>query len=301
MKKNTQKKNKIVSIALGLLLALVFVLPVEASEINAKNIVKLVNEARLEQGLKALRVNEKLMAVAQAKANDMAEQHYFAHTSPKGIDPWYWFGKIDYDYKYAGENLAINFTTAEAQQAAWMKSPTHKKNILNVNYQEIGVAVVAGEVNGKLGIIAVQEFGTLAHPEDKGKGKEVAPIEDKDFSEVEKFVPTVLSTGDQKVDQKVNEKLRKIGEQITAPKSNWTLADGAGDTFWLVLFGLIFLPIMIVQIVFAGKTVGVSWFRTILQNSGATAKIKNSQEYFRKLKVKDKGRRYVIRVRIAAA
>ena len=92
----------------------------------------------------------------------MIKNDYFAHTSPQGISPWYWYDKDNYDYKYAGENLAINFLKAEDQQKAWMDSPTHRKNIFNPNYQEIGVAVAAGEINNQTAIITVQEFGTLS-------------------------------------------------------------------------------------------------------------------------------------------
>jgi hypothetical protein len=134
--------------------------PVYASEITAKSVLVLVNKARQEKGLARLTENEKLDAAAQDKLKDMTEKKYFAHTSPAGIAPWYWFGKNNYDYKYAGENLAINFVTVENQHKAWMASPTHKKNILNSEFQEIGIAVGAGEINGETSIITVQEFGS---------------------------------------------------------------------------------------------------------------------------------------------
>jgi uncharacterized protein YkwD len=302
MKQNMQKLNRYALVSISLALALSFALPVSASEINPENVIKYVNEARAKEGLKALVVNEKLSAVATAKANDMVANHYFAHTSPAGLNPWHWFDKIGYDYKYAGENLAINFTTAEAQQAAWMKSPTHKKNILNVNYQEIGVAVAAGEVNGTLGIIAVQEFGTLAHPGAVNEKKDFAPAKDKAIPEEMKFMPTVLSTGDQKIDQKINqqidENLKKVGEQISGQKNNLPSAETASDFFWLVLFVVIILPIALVQIVFVGKFIGIPWFQEVLRKSYATARANGAREYFRKLKVKNYEKYQIIKVRV---
>jgi len=160
-----EKKQKIKYLAEILALVFVFfvcVTPVLASEITADNIIKYVNQSREQQGLAALTANAKLQAVAQDKLIDMIKNRYFSHTSPSGINPWHWFTKNGYDYQYAGENLAINFLTAEDEHKAWMNSPTHRKNILNSDYREIGVAVGAGEINGETSIIAVQEFGSLA-------------------------------------------------------------------------------------------------------------------------------------------
>ncbi|MFZ2226683.1 MAG: CAP domain-containing protein, partial [Candidatus Moraniibacteriota bacterium] len=213
MKKTTQKINSIALVIVSLMLTLGFVPMTWASEINAENVIRYVNEARSKEGLLELATSEKLTEVAKAKVNDMVTNHYFAHTSPAGLTPWHWFETVGYDYRYAGENLAINFITAESEQAAWMNSPTHRKNIMNVNYQEIGVAVAAGEVNGTLGIIAVQEFGTLTHPGAGSDKKDFAPVKDKALPDTTKFVPTVLSTGD----QKAGESLDKLGEKITAP------------------------------------------------------------------------------------
>ena len=140
----------------------VFAVPILASEINPGKVIQLVNIAREKEGLAPLSQSEALSKVANDKLNDMIENSYFAHTSPKGKTPWHWFERENYDYQFAGENLAINFTSAEEQQTAWMKSPTHRKNILNADYKEIGVAFGAGEIDGEMSLITVQEFGSRA-------------------------------------------------------------------------------------------------------------------------------------------
>ncbi|MFZ2885465.1 MAG: CAP domain-containing protein [Candidatus Moraniibacteriota bacterium] len=281
MKKTTQKINSIALVIVSLMLTLGFVPMTWASEINAENVIRYVNEARSKEGLLELATSEKLTEVAKAKVNDMVTNHYFAHTSPAGLTPWHWFETVGYDYRYAGENLAINFITAESEQAAWMNSPTHRKNIMNVNYQEIGVAVAAGEVNGTLGIIAVQEFGTLTHPGAGSDKKDFAPVKDKALPDTTKFVPTVLSTGD----QKAGESLDKLGEKITAPSGDWTMLDGVGSIFWLLLCVVAILPLMIVQLVSFGRLVNLP----------------KSREYFRKLKVRNHDKCRVIKVRVVGA
>jgi len=132
----------------------------QAIEIDPKNIVDLTNQTRIENGLDELFVNPVLNRIASKKAQHMINYHYFSHNSPEGTDPWHWFKEERYDYKYAGENLAINYRTAEEQHIAWMKSTTHKKNILNQKYKEIGIATASGYINNKPATITVQIFGT---------------------------------------------------------------------------------------------------------------------------------------------
>lgn len=162
--KNLRKLNKpaILIIVAFCFLILFPIQKVWASEITAKNVIQLINKERFSQGLDVLTENTVLDSAAQNKIGDMIKNDYFAHTSPGGVSPWHWIEKSGYDYKYAGENLAINFSSAEDQQRAWMTSSTHKKNILNPNYREIGVAVAEGRIDGETSIITVQLFGTRA-------------------------------------------------------------------------------------------------------------------------------------------
>ena len=175
---------------------MVLAFPAFGSDITVKKVIELVNIERQERNIASLSQNETLSRVAERKAKDMIEKNYFAHTSPEGKTPWHWFSKENYDYKYAGENLAINFVSAEKQMDAWMKSETHKKNILNQNFSEIGVAVAAGKIDEKEAIITVQEFGApTAVSADKTNGDKnmVIPEKANVLQEETKIVPTVLS------------------------------------------------------------------------------------------------------------
>jgi hypothetical protein len=148
----------------GLLLAL-FLLGeasalVQAADVTSGALLRLTNESRKQAGLPLLKQNDQLKQAAEAKAKDMFKNDYFAHTSPKGITPWYWIKQSGYQYGFAGENLAINYDNAESQHKAWMKSATHRANILNDKYQEIGIAVVAGKIDGKEALVTVQVFAS---------------------------------------------------------------------------------------------------------------------------------------------
>ncbi len=120
----------------------------------------LTNVEREKNNLNELVENPVLTQAAQMKAEDMASKSYFAHTSPEGKTPWYWFRQVGYSYSYAGENLAVNFTDSEDVTAAWMNSPTHKANIVGKSYTEVGTGIAVGTYQGREAIFVAQLYGT---------------------------------------------------------------------------------------------------------------------------------------------
>jgi uncharacterized protein YkwD len=128
--------------------------------ITSDRVVELVNESRLAHDMPIVAISRDLGAAASLKARDMFAKQYFAHNTPDGKMPWYWINLVGYEYVMAGENLAIHFTDALSQHTAWMESPLHRKNILNPEYRDIGVAVERGMFQGKETTIVVQFFGT---------------------------------------------------------------------------------------------------------------------------------------------
>ena len=135
---------------------------VAKATVSTGTVISLTNSARSSAGLSSLSSNSQLAAAAAAKAADMFQNQYFAHTSPQGKDPWYFINNAGYDFIYAGENLAIGYSDSAEVHSAWMNSPTHRANILNPNYREIGVAQVSGEYEGAQTTIVVQEFGSMS-------------------------------------------------------------------------------------------------------------------------------------------
>lgn len=85
---------------------------------------------------------------------------YWAHTSPTGRDPWSFIVESGYTYLFAGENLARDFGDSKGVVEAWMNSSSHKDNLLNSRYQDVGFAVVNGKYNGYETTLVVQMFGT---------------------------------------------------------------------------------------------------------------------------------------------
>ena len=125
-------------------------------------IVELTNDERADNNLPALKRNSVLDEAAKMKAQDMAKNEYFAHYSPTGVSPWHWFAEANYNFIHAGENLAIHFTDSSDVVDAWMESPTHRANIVNANYKEIGVGTAEGTYQGFKTVYVVQLFGAPA-------------------------------------------------------------------------------------------------------------------------------------------
>lgn len=129
------------------------------STIYPNLVATLSNKNRQNANLNTLTYNPKLEEAARLKAEDMMIKGYFAHVSPDGTTPWHWIKEAGYNYRYAGENLAINFSDSSDVTDAWMKSPSHRANILSSNFTEIGVATVKGFVAGRETVFVVEMFG----------------------------------------------------------------------------------------------------------------------------------------------
>jgi len=127
---------------------------------SSDQIVALTNGKRAQSGLAALSFNGQLSQAASAKAQDMYAADYWAHNSPSGKTPWSFISASGYRYLYAGENLARDFSDASSVVEAWMASPSHRSNILDDHFKEIGVAVASGDLEGREVILVVQMFGT---------------------------------------------------------------------------------------------------------------------------------------------
>jgi len=130
-----------------------------ASNVTIQEVVDITNQYRLERGLAELQTNSLLNEAAKQKAAHMFANNYWSHYSPDGTSPWWFFKNTGYFYTYAGENLARDFGDSKEVVEAWIASPTHKDNIVNQKYEEMGVAVVDGILNGEETTLVVQMFG----------------------------------------------------------------------------------------------------------------------------------------------
>lgn len=126
------------------------------AQVDVGEIVSLTNKVRTENRLSILTSNPKLTEAAQKKADDIFKNDYWAHVSPAGVTPWYWIKNTGYKYSSAGENLANGFKNSSDVINAWMRSPTHKQNLMSKSFCQTGVAVANGQLKGKQTTVVVQ-------------------------------------------------------------------------------------------------------------------------------------------------
>lgn len=108
---------------------------------GTSEVVALSNQYRTNAGLSALTTNPALISSAQAKADHMASNAYFAHDGPDGTTPWSFFTTQGYDYISAGENLALSNQSASSVVDGWYNSPGHRANMMNLDFTEVGYGI----------------------------------------------------------------------------------------------------------------------------------------------------------------
>ena len=108
-----------------------------------QEVIRLVNEIRVQNGLSALTYNWELSRVARYKSQDMVDNRYFSHTSPTYGTPFQMIRSFGLSYRSAGENIAYGQRTPQAVVNAWMNSSGHRANMLSSSYTQIGVGYVA--------------------------------------------------------------------------------------------------------------------------------------------------------------
>lgn len=109
-----------------------------------QEVIRLVNEIRQKNGLKALSYDWELSRVARFKSQDMKDNRYFAHNSPVYGTPFQMIRNFGISFRSAGENIARGYSTPQAVVNGWMNSSGHRANILNAGYTHIGVGYVSG-------------------------------------------------------------------------------------------------------------------------------------------------------------
>ena len=212
-----------------------------ASQISPDEVIRLTNQKRAEAGLSALTYNQTLAGAAYTKGRDMIDRDYWAHTAPDGTQPWKFFTDFGYRYKYAGENLARDFSSAQGTVDAWMNSPTHRENILNPKYKEIGIGVTEGDLAGVDTTIVVQFFGATYVDQTPQKVAQVEQI--KTSTIVPTTIPTVAPTI-----VPVTTNLSQVQDEITTPKPNQRVLISPFTTtknLSLIVVGLLLLVFII--------------------------------------------------------
>ena len=194
-------------------------------------IITLINKERFDTGLDSLDKSKRLMKSALAKAEDMKRDQYFEHISRQKIQPWFFVEEVDYQYEKFGENIALDYLSANSVHKAFMDSSGHKTNILDSNFKDVGIAIIPIETKGGTKYIVVEHFGEQLEdikPEKRekysDKSKHYCKIQENKKSEVKEMIKSqkeVIEKFEKEINKKAIEEesqrlesLKEIKEKI---------------------------------------------------------------------------------------
>jgi len=109
-----------------------------ATNISSDSLLSATNFQRTSNKRAVLTYNIQLSKAAQAKANDMVARNYWSHITPDGNEPWIFVDQTGYKYQKAGENLAYGFMDSNSTVNGWMNSSSHRANLLDESFSEVG-------------------------------------------------------------------------------------------------------------------------------------------------------------------
>lgn len=111
----------------------------------------LINEERTDRGRPPLGSRDQLKEAASRHSRAMDEKNFFSHDSPGGadlVDRVRRTGYLDGARSWAlGENIAWgsgSLATPASIVGAWMDSSGHRDNILDRDFEHIGIGVARG-------------------------------------------------------------------------------------------------------------------------------------------------------------
>lgn len=116
---------------------------------DENKILNLINNKREENNLSPLLIDESIQNLARLKAADLVENNCFTHYSPNYGSPFEMLKNNSIKYKTASENIAGNSDVEKAVES-WIRSDSHKKNILSKDYNYTGIGVVNSLTYGKI-------------------------------------------------------------------------------------------------------------------------------------------------------
>lgn len=110
-------------------------------EVAVAEFVELARSARRDAGCPDLTWDARAAGVAMAHSADMLRRGYFSHDSPEGVGPFERLRKAGVTFSAAAENIAYGAWTGAAAFQQWIRSPGHRRNLLNCRYTRHGVGV----------------------------------------------------------------------------------------------------------------------------------------------------------------
>jgi uncharacterized protein YkwD len=112
------------------------------TQLDSEKARDLINAYRKQKGLKPLKLNAALTEAAKAHSRDLAKWDRISHYGSDGSNPWDRVKRAGYNAKVAAENVGTGQSSLEEVIKGWQASPGHNKNLLLVDIEHMGIALV---------------------------------------------------------------------------------------------------------------------------------------------------------------
>ena len=106
-----------------------------------RRLLEMLNQARRQQGLASLRVDDRLTAAAREHSRIMADRAQLSHQLPGEANLSRRLRDSQVAFISAGENIDMGSGWQQAH-SAFMSSPPHRANILDEDYETVGIGVI---------------------------------------------------------------------------------------------------------------------------------------------------------------
>jgi len=110
-----------------------------ATNSNAQQVLKLVNDFRAENGLPPVKLDDRMNQAAQKHSDFMAETAQISHTGRNGSKAHERMTAEGVSWRTAAENVAAGQQTPEQVVQDWINSPGHRANLLNADATIMGL------------------------------------------------------------------------------------------------------------------------------------------------------------------
>jgi uncharacterized protein YkwD len=113
--------------------------PAQSPSDMVSAVLSEVNKFRAQNGLAALRLDDRLNQAAQLHSNDMAAHNTMSHNCQNGTTPSQRITNAGYSWHAIAENVATGQTTAQQVVQAWINSAGHRANMLKTDIKDVGI------------------------------------------------------------------------------------------------------------------------------------------------------------------
>ncbi len=199
-----------------------------ATSMSSDALLSATNTQRDQNGVASLNINGDLTAAAQAKANDMVKRNYWSHNTPDGQEPWVFIQATGYKYTKAGENLAYGFDNSNDAVTGWMNSPSHRDNLLDSAFSDVGFGYANSDNFNSSGpeTVVVAMYGK---PQVLAATQAVAPTPTKPVQAAPTQAPTTKTetpavkpvSSDQPVKEPATQQIARV-QNLSSGHAPWT-------------------------------------------------------------------------------